>query len=180
MVVPAPGGAEFKTLGDGTYATDGRQVYHRARMLPQADGATFGPIKGNHWRDQTHVFWADEVVAGADPATFRPLEKSWAVDKNDVYAGAIAVHAKDPASFTVLQGVWAKDKLAFYAAGTNHPLACDYASFEILSDNYARDRTTAFWMGIPIEGADAASFRVIKTGLAQDKNGFYDGAKRRR
>ncbi len=50
----------------------------------------------------------------------------------------------------------------------------DPETFEILNDDYGRDKTYAFYRGDIIRGADCQSFRVLEKGFAVDKFNVYD------
>ena len=53
----------------------------------------------------------------------------------------------------------------------------DPETFEILDDDYGRDKTHAFYRGDIIKGADGQSFRVLEKGFAVDKFNVYDSGK---
>lgn len=50
----------------------------------------------------------------------------------------------------------------------------DPETFEILNDDYGRDKTHAFYRGDIITGADGHTFRVLEKGFAADKSNVYD------
>ena len=50
----------------------------------------------------------------------------------------------------------------------------DPETFEVLDDNYGRDKAHAFYRGNIIDGADGQSFRVLEKGYAADKSNVYD------
>ena len=53
-------------------------------------------------------------------------------------------------------------------------LNADPETFEILDDDYGRDKTHAFYRGDIITGADGHTFRVLEKGFAADKSNVYD------
>lgn len=53
----------------------------------------------------------------------------------------------------------------------------DPATFEVLNDDYGRDKTHAFYRGNKIAGADGRSFRVLEKGYAADKFNVYDSGE---
>jgi len=63
----------FRYLGKD-YATDGKLVFFRGRLLQGADGATFKVIDGPAYfyfaTDKNHVYRHDNIFTEADPATF--------------------------------------------------------------------------------------------------------------
>ena len=174
-------GATFHVLSDPEYAADEHHVYHRNQIIQNADPASFRRIDRSYWRDANKVFFDDSEIPGADPETFKPLSKApWARDKKDVYAGSIALHVRDISTFTILQGVWAKDAKAYYSNSgllVYRTVPCDYQSFVILNESYAKDRNRGYWEGVPIEGSDAASFAATGNFSAKDKFREYAGFK---
>jgi hypothetical protein len=56
------------------YATDGKNVYFRGKLMQHADGATFKVIQGPEFfyfaTDKLNVYKHNEVFTGADPTTF--------------------------------------------------------------------------------------------------------------
>lgn len=175
----AGGGASFHVLSDPEYAADEHYVYHRNLKIQNADPAGFRRIERSYWRDATKVFFVDSEIPGADPESFKPFSKyPWARDKTDVYIGATALHVRDISTFTLLQGVWAKDAKAFYANSgllAYKTVPCDYQSFVILNDSYAKDKSRGYWEGKPIEGSDGASFGATDNFSARDKFREYHG-----
>lgn len=53
----------------------------------------------------------------------------------------------------------------------------DPETFEVLDDDYGRDKTHAFYRGDIIKGADGQSFRVLEKGYAADASNVYDSGK---
>ncbi len=53
----------------------------------------------------------------------------------------------------------------------------DPETFEVLDDNYGRDKTHAFYRGDIIKGADGQSFRVLEKGYAADAFNVYDSGE---
>lgn len=56
----------------------------------------------------------------------------------------------------------------------SHRVDADPMTFEVLGDDYGRDKTHAFFRGNMIEGADGHSFRILKKGYAADKFNVYN------
>ena len=172
--------ASFHILSD-YYAADRNAVYCGDEKIGQADPATFQLMGGSYARDAKRVYFAAKEIPGADPATFKLLPRScWGCDKTDVYIQRQPLHVRDISSFTLLQGVWAKDAKAYYVAPLlgSGIVPCDYASFVILSDGYAKDKNRGYWNGNPIAGSDGPTFQASSRNRAQDKNGCYIGWKK--
>ncbi len=70
-------------------------------------------------------------------------------------------------------------KVVFGTRSWNHaPLdyevrGADTATFRVLKDGYARDRTQVYLKGDVIAGADPVSFEILKDGYTRDKNHVF-------
>ena len=80
VIIESANPASFKYLGKD-YATDGKLVFFRGKLLQGAGGATFKVIEGPQYfyfaTDKYHVYKHDKIFQDADPATFY-------YDKNDL------------------------------------------------------------------------------------------------
>jgi len=72
QVVKGANPTGFKYLNDKSYIfiTDGRNVFHRTKMLNGADLASWEYIDYNYSKDKNHVYYSERKVAGANPSTF--------------------------------------------------------------------------------------------------------------
>ena len=73
IVLQNANSATFQYLGKD-YATDGKLVFFRGKLLPDADGATFKIIEGPEYfyfaTDKNSVYKHDKIFVDGDPATF--------------------------------------------------------------------------------------------------------------
>ena len=94
----------------------------------------------------------------------------------------------DPATFRILPRIG--DERVFYAADAKHVYIAmhynvtelpdaDGKSFQRLEGSYTfgRDKTSVYFLGVAIEGADAKSFTALSNFFAKDANGAYLGTK---
>lgn len=56
-------------------------------LLPNADLATFKPLKKWYAKDKNHVYYQEQQVPGADPATFEENDSLGGKDKYHIYQG---------------------------------------------------------------------------------------------
>jgi hypothetical protein len=85
------------------------------------------------------------------------------------------IEGADAATFKVLpDGDYAKDAHAAYWRGLRIYNA-DAASFQALSRSHAKDDGHAYFEGRTIEGADPTTFVEVTLQLARDKTRAYDG-----
>lgn len=156
-----------------------------------ADTTTFESLSYCYGKDKNHVYREDKMIRGASPATFKPHNKYLGEDDKDFYWKGFAVNVSDKKSFEVLydeekDASWAKDAkygyFIFFDEFVKFPIA-DSKSFRpapyptegfvLKSYTYAVDKYKAYYEGIEVTGADAASFKQIDTNIAQDKNRIY-------
>lgn len=156
-----------------------------------ADAATFESLSYCYGKDKSHVYREDKLIEGASPASFKPHNKYLGEDDKDFYWKGIAVNVSDKKSFEVLydeekDASWAKDAkygyYIFFDEFVKFPIA-DYKSFcpapyptegfVLKSITYAVDKYKAYYEGVEVAGADAASFKQIDGDIAQDKNRIY-------
>src|SRR5512147_2057889 len=85
---------------------------------------------------------------------------------------------KAPNSLFDAAGYHVRGDTVYYLAafpGTASEIAdADAASFKAFDTTYAKDKSTAYFDGNPIAGADPATFAVLdRSGLAKDRNHVY-------
>src|SRR5262245_31545696 len=66
--------------------------------------------------------------------------------------------------------IWTTDDRHVYSL--ERRIRCDRASFRMLNDVFARDRSTVFWCHGPLREADAESFEIVST-HRDDEVGVY-------
>lgn len=176
--IPEADTDSFRKLKNPSFAADKNYVYYQGRPIKNADPTTFRPFHKSYWRDAQRVFYFNLEIPNADPETFQILEKkAVAKDKNDVYSGTTPLKVEDISTFQLLQGPWAKDSKAYYSispVANPKKLNCDYQSFVILNDEYAKDKNSVFWQGLLIKNAHSPSFEILEHG-AKDKHRRYIG-----
>ncbi len=149
--------------------------------LPCRDLDAFEAIDSVVGRDQETIYMYNEPVAGADPASFRWIGYSesddpwlcprYAVDKAAVWVLRTNLRAKarelvkvarlDPKTTSLLGGTYACDDKRIVFNGTLLQGA-DVQTFEIVLGPrcIARDSNRVYYMGMPIKGADPATWRT--------------------
>jgi hypothetical protein len=151
----------FWAIGYG-YAKDDRSVYQFGIVLPVADPATFsvvgianatGAPEALWAKDRTHVFVNGSIITDPEPD---PNSVVIVFDENGnpsgylkdkvyvfrAYDGSV-VEGADPATFVVLNKWYAKDKVHVYSY-----------DWSVVEGTYST-------IGTPIEGANAASFKLV-------------------
>ena len=176
----------FVVLAKGSYAKDREHVWYVTRLIEGADPESFvvlsNSIYGRYYgKDKNHVYMQGSIIPAADPGTFRLLTFPWSRDKAHVFLETDEVAIRDIESFEVLKvnsitGGWVRDEMAYYY-GQREVTEADYTSFQILDDEYAKDKNRVYWWGRPVPSADPDTFEVLNHGWARDKSHrFFVGA----
>lgn len=141
--------------------------------VPSFEGYDF---RGAKMRYQVSNVDADAIVVdGADKASFQVIESGkpqrYARDKSRMYYRGKVIVGADLDSWTFVNSEYGRDKHGYYANGRR----VQGSGFVMLIYNYAKTEKEVFLNGIPLEGADAASFEVwhptVRT--ARDKKQIY-------
>ena len=166
----------FTTIkNDPAFGKDATHVYAGAFVIDGADSATFQLLSRFYAKDvkRVYLFWPNvSVVDGADPNTFVVLDNpfgssnglytgSLAKDKNHIYSQGKIIPG-DPATFAILNDHYNKDSSHVYMGTTT--ISSNPSTFWGDPDGYfAKDGNTIYYRGVPIAGANAATFSVQRT-----------------
>ncbi len=168
-----------------TYALDVNHVYYSCEILEGADPSTFKALSDDYATDMHHVWFNGNIIEGAEPATFVVPDgdiSDFAHDAHDYYMGAQPLHVAHMGSFRLIDKNWALDSLQVYYSGIlggdafNKTVSVgDYRTFKALNEFYAVDSKCVYYKNNIVEGADPASFAVLKGEYyyAKDKNRVY-------
>lgn len=169
-LLPNVKGNELRCLGDYYAGTDSIVFYR---------------VNSYHHDGQIDV--SLNIIPGADPESFLVHRYNYAEDKNDVYFNQEPLHVFDRETFTLVEKKnvlthWAKDKQYVYYMGY-HPQdsiivrspITDYDSFEVIDEDYARDKVNVYYHDVILQGADPASLEVLNFHYARDNNSVYCG-----
>lgn len=188
----------YKRLNE-LYTFDVNHVYYRFnssyKILEGADPSTFKALSVDYAADMHHVWFHYNMIEGADPATFvlpdgdiLSLGYALAHDAHDYYKGDLPLHVANMGSFRLIDSKWALDSLQVYYLGiVGNPYnravsAGDYRTFKVLNEFYAVDSKCVYYKNNIVEGADPASFAVLKGEdlYGQDKHHvYYEGTRDR-
>lgn len=86
--LPGANPQTFKHLPNGTYGTDGTNVYWRWKLLTYVDADSFISLPRGYGKDDKLVYWEDDIIPEADPNTFESFEDNDGItarDKNHTY-----------------------------------------------------------------------------------------------
>lgn len=170
----------YKRL-NATYALDVNHVYYMGKILEGADPSTFKVLSEDYATDMHHVWFNSVMIEGAEPATFVVPDRSiiskimtfgkisnLAHDAHDYYKDYKPLHVVNMGSFRQIDDNWALDSLQIYYLDdlTNEEIkavsVADYRTFKALNEFYAIDSKCVYYKNNRVEGADPASFAVLK------------------
>ena len=160
----------YKRL-NATYALDVNHAYYWYEILEGADPSTFKVLSEDYATDMHHVWFNDSIIEGADPATFVVPDgdtSNLAHDAHDYYMRHYPLHVASMGSFRQIDNNWALDSLHVYYLNihvlTDYKAVSvgDYRTFKVLNDFYAVDAQCVYFQNNMVEGADPASFAVLK------------------
>lgn len=168
--------ATFELLTpDGLYSRDANQVYYLGVPLKDCDPSTFEILMFPFSQDKTKAYIGATSIPSVDRESWRPLRRGFA-DSYWEESDNNELRPKEQNSVWV-EG-WSKDDRAFYY-GRAVVSGIDVATFEVLSDYYARDKNHVYSRHYNtlavIKGADPASFavsadvdEVVTRGMGED------------
>lgn len=170
----------------------------RVTALAGADPASYQVLGHGYARDARSAWFEGQAFAVRDPATFTPLDMRFARDAQRAYFERVEIAGSDGTGFELLDpdtGTHARDHRHVYSAHIelNQPLQPPHPvvrvlqgarpdSTRVLGQGYAVDGNRVWWRGLPVAGADAASFEVQAAGGESDardaRSSYRDGRRR--
>lgn len=159
---------------DSSYALDRSHVYVDGMIIPEADPATFEVFDFTFTRDADHVFLRERVFSD-DPAHFENVAPNIYRDTRHVYWSADIV-SDDPSNLVVVGAAdfytYFKDSTTVFVNG-NPIEGADPATFSVVRDGFSRDATHIFYFASMIPEADVSTFEVLDSPFARDAAHAY-------
>ena len=149
-----------------------------AKLLPNADPATFVPLTWYYSRDAKSVYFFESIVSGADPATFEVLKEIYyGKDKKNVYHAREIILGADAKTFISIGGGYFKDSTSVYKGGVKM-LDTEPGTFRVLigpdnSQTFSINKNRVYWGELNIPNADATTFVSLGEHYGKDKNFVY-------
>lgn len=171
----------FEDLGNG-YAKDCCTVFWLDKPIESADPSTIKVFDQNYASDSLYVYFKGRMISGADPHSFNNISKHENVsrDKNHVFFGDKITGVLNPTEFNVIYdgatALWGRDGQYYYYFGNftgSLVLESDYQSTQILSENYAVDKNSAYYKNEKIVEVDIDTFEVLNNWFARDKHNVF-------
>jgi len=153
----------FEPLGD-YFARDAQVGYYRGIPIydgdKPSDGPSFEALNRFYAKDKGMVYYCD---------TERDSKEYWTIKRSKIRK----IRDADPASFRLLgDGYTARDRLHLFREDQVMPVR-DITSYELLENNFARDKVVGYYHWKEIPGSDGASFAALDSHYAKDKSRIY-------
>lgn len=93
------------------FLKDKDHVYVDAKIIKEADRATFRVLNSAFAKDNKNIFYKERAIDGADRRTFKVIDFNYALDKNNVYYRDKIVKGADVGTFKdTLKSKFSNDK----------------------------------------------------------------------
>ena len=173
-------------LGMAEYIKKDNAVYYKdeiwqadEKKVNDADFKTFVELNKIYGKDNKNVFYGDEKLENADFKTFQIVGENIGRDKDNFYwySQKVKINPKD---FKFYKN---KDKIVYFRNnGKIYDLKGldelngikDVDTFEVLDDEYSRDKNNIYYGGVTLSDVDMDTFQIIMPdAYAKDKNNLY-------
>lgn len=183
-----------KTLSNQYYLKNDKVMFHAngnfvnqaGHVIKDADPASFVVLSYQYAKDDSQVFYQDNVIKNADPKTFkvfpgediiggRYLSCKFARDNFNAYLYNKIIVGAQPKTFSPLWGEYCRDETNIFYKGqkfTESTAPAEKVANDINKD-YIRLGDVFFYRDKPIPGVDAESFILIGEGFARDSKQVY-------
>ena len=178
-------------LGIAEYIKKDNAVYYKdeiwqadEKKVNDADFKTFVELNKIYGKDNKNVFYEDRKLDNADVKTFQAISDELGKDKKYIYRYDEKMEV-NPKDFQLYKN---KDKIIYfrnngklYEAGTflENTTVEDLDTFEILDDEYSKDKHNIYYGGVTLSDVDMDTFQIIMPNYyAKDKNSVYSGHKK--
>ena len=161
------------------YSKDKNNVYYHFKKIEGADIKTFEPEGYSIGKDKMGVYYETRKVNGVDVNSFEVLKNDFFKDKNNVYYKNKKLEIFKPKNFEVIDYSLVKqnEDLYYFTEDENNntkfvPLESknvDIDTFQILDDDYAKDKNNTYYKGKIFKEADV---KTLHKHYDENNNGY--------
>ena len=161
------------------YSKDKNNVYYHFQKIGGADIKTFEPEGYSIGKDKMGVYYETRKVNGVDVNSFEVLKNDFFKDKNNVYYKNKKLEIFKPKNFEVIDYSLVKqnEDLYYFTEDENNntkfvPLESknvDIDTFQILDDDYAKDKNNTYYKGKIFKEADV---KTLHKHYNENDNGY--------
>lgn len=161
------------------YSKDKNNVYYHFQKIEDVDTGTFEPEGYSIGKDKMGVYYENHKVNGVDVNSFEYLKNGFFKDKNNIYYKNKKIENFKPKNFEVIDYSLVKqnEDLYYFTEDENNntkfvPLESknvDIDTFQILDDDYAKDKNNAYYKGKIFKEADV---KTLDKHYNENDNGY--------
>ena len=159
--------------------TDNPDISYKFPKIEGADSKSFETIDYSVGKDKNSVYYETQKINGADTISFKSLENNFFRDKKSVYYKNKKLENIKPENFKVINSSLVKqgENLYYNIKDENDnvkfiPLESKTVvdeSFEVLDEDYTKDKNNVYFKGKILKGADVETFDKHYN---EDDNGY--------
>lgn len=152
------------------YSKDKNNVYYDFQKIEGADIKTFEPDGYSIGKDKTGVYYKTHKINGIDINSTEVLENEFYKDKNNIYYRNKKLENFKPENFEVISSSLVQQNEDFYYFtedendNTKFFLLenknVDAETFEVLDEEYTKDKNNVYYKGKILKGADVKTFDI--------------------
>lgn len=186
----------FQVL-DANYAKDRSRAYYKGQVISGAASDSFEIVEMGYARDASGLYNGQDQILGVDPASFEIINQEYYKDKGNVFFKGTQVENAHPGTFRMMANEYARDADYFYRYGKavakssnkyyerfrendlsdtclpEASLGEEGEGLAPLESGFASDGNCVFYQMEVIDYSHPASFEIINSSLARDKNFVY-------
>ena len=152
------------------YSKDKNNVYYDFQKIEGADIKTFDPDGYSIGKDKTGVYYKTHKINGIDINSTEVLENEFYKDKNNIYYRNKKLENFKPENFEVISSslVGQNEDFYYFTEDENNNTKfillenknVDAETFEVLDEEYTKDKNNVYYKGKILKGADVKTFDI--------------------
>lgn len=152
------------------YSKDKNNVYYDFQKIEGADIKTFEPDGYSIGKDKTGVYYKTHKINGIDVNSTEVLENEFYKDKNNIYYRNKKLENFKPENFEVISSslVGQNEDFYYFTEDENDNTKfillenknVDAETFEVLDEEYTKDKNNVYYRGKILKGADVKTFDI--------------------
>lgn len=152
------------------YSKDKNNVYYDFQKIEGADIKTFEPEGFFIGKDKKGVYYKTHKINGIDVNSTEVLENEFYKDKNNIYYRNKKLENFKPENFEVISSslVGQNEDFYYFTKDENNNIKfillenknVDAETFEVLDEEYTKDKNNVYYKGKILKGADVKTFDI--------------------
>ena len=152
------------------YSKDKNNVYYDFQKIEGADIKTFEPEEFFIGKDKKGVYYKTHKINGIDVNSTEVLENEFYKDKNNIYYRNKKLENFKPENFEVISSslVGQNEDFYYFTEDENNNTKfillenknVDAETFEVLDEEYTKDKNNVYYKGKILKGADVKTFDI--------------------